>query len=90
MYCICVVGALITDLDAWRQTQQFRTPHQVLGLLTVAAMTVMFMWGITLSWIKRSAKKRGQEPPESTRLLGVIHRWVCRLIWVLLLINVGL
>jgi hypothetical protein len=50
----------------------------------------MFIWGITISWIKRSAKKRGQEPPESTRLLGVIHRWGCRLIWVLLLIKVGL
>lgn len=71
------------------QTQQFRTGHQVLGLLTVVALTLMFLWGIGLSWIKRSAKKRGQEPPESTHMLGLIHRWACRLIWVLLLINVG-
>ena len=53
-------------------------------------MTVMFVWGFSLSWIKRSAKKRGQVPPESTRLMGIIHRWVCRVIWVLLLVNVGL
>jgi hypothetical protein len=72
------------------QTQQFRTGHQVLGLLTIVALTLMFVWGIALSWIKRSARKRGQEPPESTRLLGAIHRWVCRVVWVFLLVNVGL
>jgi hypothetical protein len=72
------------------QTQQFRTGHQVIGLLTIVAMTLMYLWGLSLSWIKRSAKKRGQEPPERTQLLGAIHRWVCRVIWVLLLVNVGL
>ena len=53
-------------------------------------MTIMFVWGLSLSWIKRAAKKRGQEPPQSSQLLGTVHRWTCRLIWVLLLINVGL
>ncbi len=72
------------------QTRQFQTPHQVLGLLTVVAMSIMFAWGISLSWIKRSAKKRGQEPPQSAQTLATVHRWSCRLIWVLLLVNVGL
>jgi hypothetical protein len=53
-------------------------------------MACMFFWGIGLSLIKRTANKRGQEPPESTPLLAAIHRWVGRLIWVLLLINNGL
>lgn len=86
---LVVEGRVANDCFFVLQTQQFRTGHQVLGLLTVVALTLMFLWGIGLSWIKRSAKKRGQEPPESTHMLGLIHRWACRLIWVLLLINVG-
>ena len=50
----------------------------------------MFFWGIALALIKRSAEKRGQEPPESSKLLGTIHRWTGRVIWMLLLINMGL
>lgn len=72
------------------QTQQFRTPHQVIGLLTFVTISIMFFWGFALSCIKRSAKKRGQQPPESTAILGAIHKWVCRLVWILLLVNVGL
>jgi hypothetical protein len=79
---------LLTWLDV--QTQKFRTGHQVLGLLTIALMTIMVGWGGALSYIKRSAKQRSQEPPESTQLLGTIHRWIGRLIWVLFLVNVGL
>ncbi|KAK4158031.1 hypothetical protein C8A00DRAFT_11127 [Chaetomidium leptoderma] len=93
VYFAFVIGAMVPGVLISREhvaTQQFRTGHQVLGLLTIVAMTVMFVWGLSLSWIKRSAKKRGQEPPESTHLLGGIHRWVCRVIWVLLLVNVGL
>ncbi|KAK4097819.1 iron reductase domain protein [Parathielavia hyrcaniae] len=92
IYLAFVMGAMVPGVLVSREhvtTQQFSTPHQVIGLLTIVAMTLMFFWGLSLSWIKRSAKKRGQEPPESTRLLGVTHRWVCRLIWVLLLVNVG-
>lgn len=72
-----------------QQTQQFRTPHQVLGLLTVVVVVIMLVWGIALSWIKRSAKRRLQEPPENTRHLGSIHRWLGYLVWLLLLVNVG-
>jgi hypothetical protein len=92
VYFAFVLGAMVPGVIVSREhvtTQQFRTGHQVLGLLTVVALTLMFLWGIGLSWIKRSAKKRGQEPPESTRMLVVIHRWACRVIWVLLLVNVG-
>jgi hypothetical protein len=93
VYFAFVIGAMVPGVVVSRQhvaTQQFRTGHQVLGLLTIVVMTIMFLWGIALSWIKRSAKKRGQEPPESTQRLATVHRWACRLIWVLLLINVGL
>ncbi|KAK3306487.1 uncharacterized protein B0T15DRAFT_509860 [Chaetomium strumarium] len=92
-YFAFVIGAMVPGVIVSRQhvaTQQFRTGHQVLGLLTIVAMTIMFLWGIALSWIKRSAKKRGQEPPEGTQRLATVHRWACRLIWALLLINVGL
>jgi fatty acid desaturase len=82
---------LTTDkTDTQKQTQNYRHGHQVLGLLTIIAMTMMYAWGFSLSRIKRSAKKRNQKVPEMTRLLGTIHRWVCRVIWVLLLVNVGL
>ncbi|KAK4235041.1 hypothetical protein C8A03DRAFT_37123 [Achaetomium macrosporum] len=93
VYFAFVIGAMVPGVIVSRQhvaTQQFRTGHQVLGLLTIVAMAVMFLWGIALSWIKRSAKKRGREPPESTQRLATVHRWVCRLIWALLLVNVGL
>ncbi|KAK4121653.1 iron reductase domain protein [Parathielavia appendiculata] len=93
VYLAFVFGALVPGVLVSREhvaTRQFRTGHQVIGLLTIVAMTLMFVWGLSLSWIKGSAKKRGQEPPESTRLLGVTHRWICRVIWVLLLVNVGL
>lgn len=53
-------------------------------------MTIMFFWGFALSCIKRNARRRGQEPPEGVRVPAAIHRWVCRLIWILLLVNVGL
>ncbi|KAL2159485.1 hypothetical protein VTH06DRAFT_2490 [Thermothelomyces fergusii] len=92
-YLAFVVGALVPGIIISREhvaTQQFRTGHQVLGLLTVVALAIMFVWGIGLSWIKRSADKRGQEPPEKTRLLCRIHQWTCRTICVLLLVNVGL
>ncbi|KAK4249227.1 hypothetical protein C7999DRAFT_12877 [Corynascus novoguineensis] len=92
-YVAFVVGAMVPGILVSREhvaTQQFRTGHQVLGLLTVAALVVMFVWGIALSWIRRSASQHSQEPPENAGLLGAIHRWGCRIIWVLLLINVGL
>ncbi|KAK4146597.1 uncharacterized protein C8A04DRAFT_25513 [Dichotomopilus funicola] len=93
VYFAFVIGAFVPGVMISREhvaTQQYRTPHQVLGLIAFAVLTIMFLWGIALSWIKRSAKQRGQEPPESTRLLAIIHRWTCRLIWVLTLVNIGL
>ncbi|KAL2259453.1 hypothetical protein VTK26DRAFT_6868 [Humicola hyalothermophila] len=53
-------------------------------------MAGMVFWGAALALIHRSAQKRGQVPPESTRLLGTIHRWTGRVIWLLLVVNVGL
>ncbi|KAL2267798.1 hypothetical protein VTJ83DRAFT_5075 [Remersonia thermophila] len=71
-------------------TQTFRTPHQIIGLITVLLMAIMYFWGFAVSRIKRSAKQRGQEPPENTRYLAAVHRWVSRLVWLLLLVNVAL
>ncbi|KAL2146952.1 hypothetical protein VTI28DRAFT_1679 [Corynascus sepedonium] len=69
-YVAFVVGAIVPGI----LTQQFRTGHQVLGFLTVAALVVMFVWGIALSWIRRSTSQHSQEPPENARLLSAIHR----------------
>ncbi|KAK3897603.1 hypothetical protein C8A05DRAFT_38837 [Staphylotrichum tortipilum] len=93
VYFAFVIGAMVPGVIVGGEhvaTQKLRTPHQAIGLLTVVAMTIMFAWGIWLSWIKRSAKARGQEPPASTRTLAAVHRWACRLIWALLLVSVGL
>mgnify|MGYP001501955450 CR=1 FL=1 len=72
------------------QTQKYTTPHQVLGLITVVLMGSMFLWGLALSFIKRSATKRNQAPPEAKIKLSAVHRWVSRIVWLLLLINIGL
>ncbi|KXX73042.1 hypothetical protein MMYC01_210086, partial [Madurella mycetomatis] len=93
VYFLFVIGAMVPGVLISREhimTQQFRTGHQVLGLITIVMVACMFFWGLGLSLIRRSAKKRGQEPPENTRLMGSIHKWVGRLIWVLLLVNNGL
>ncbi|KAL2129681.1 hypothetical protein VTI74DRAFT_7447 [Chaetomium olivicolor] len=93
IYFLFVLGAMIPGVMVSEEhvlTQKFRTPHQVIGLLTIVAMTIMFVWGFSLSWIKRAAKKRGQGPPEKAKMLGAAHKWACRVIWALLLVNVGL
>ncbi|KAL1839918.1 hypothetical protein VTJ49DRAFT_1006 [Mycothermus thermophilus] len=93
VYFLFVVGALVPGVLVSGEhvaTQQFRTPHQILGFISVVAMAIMYFWGFAVSRIKRSAKKRGQEPPQNTRHLAAVHRWVSRLVWLLLLVNVGL
>ncbi|KAK4130677.1 iron reductase domain protein [Trichocladium antarcticum] len=93
VYFAFVLGAMVPGVVVSRElvlTRQFRTPHQVLGLITVVMMTIVVGWGGVLAYVRRSAAQRGQEPPENTRLLGTIHQWIGRLIWVLFLVNVGL
>ncbi|KAK3353234.1 hypothetical protein B0T25DRAFT_206131 [Lasiosphaeria hispida] len=92
-YLLFVIGALVPGIIVSREhvaTQNFGTPHQVLGLLTVAAMGVMFFWGIVLAVIRKGAKNRGQDPPEKSRVLSLVHRWVGRLVWLLFIINGGI
>lgn len=62
----------------------------MLGLLTLAIMSCVFLGGIGLSLIKRAARKRDQEPPESIRLVARVHKGIGWLVWLLLVINNGL
>ncbi|KAK3389724.1 hypothetical protein B0H63DRAFT_464225 [Podospora didyma] len=93
LYFAMVIGALVPGIMISKEhilTQKFSTGHQVLGLITIVIMFGMVLWGIALMVIKKSAKKRGQEPPESSGLMSKVHTWVGRLVWLLFLINNGL
>ncbi|KAK5658268.1 hypothetical protein OQA88_2243 [Cercophora sp. LCS_1] len=88
-----VVGGLVPGVRVSGEhgaTQKFQTGHQVVGLIAVSTLFLMFVWGIAVAFIRRGAAKRGQEPPQQTKLLGNVHRWVGRFIWVLLVVAGGL
>ncbi|KAK1759226.1 hypothetical protein QBC47DRAFT_294101 [Echria macrotheca] len=93
IYVAFVIGAFVPGVLISRiyvATQQLRTPHQALGLLTVILVFLMYILGAGLGFIKRSAAKRGQAPPERAILLSNIHKWGSRAVWVLLVISGGL
>ncbi|KAK3317970.1 hypothetical protein B0H66DRAFT_220348 [Apodospora peruviana] len=93
VYFALVIGALVPGINISKQyimTQKMQTGHQVLGLLTVVMMFGMVIWGIALVFIRKLAKKRGQEPPERSALMGRMHAYIGWLIWLLFLINNGL
>jgi len=93
LYVGFVIGSFVPGVMVSKEhvaTQQMRTPHQVIGLLTVTLVFAMYLWGAAVGVLRRGAKKRGQEPPEMAVLLGKIHRWVGRFIWVLLVVSGGL
>ncbi|OIW26236.1 CBD9-like protein [Coniochaeta ligniaria NRRL 30616] len=71
-------------------TQQYRTAHQILGLLAIVALFLVAVLGVVYRLIVKSATKRGQQPPEKSGLLGKVHRWVGRAVWVIMLVNNGL
>jgi hypothetical protein len=54
------------------------------ALFLVAAL------GVVSRFVARSAARRGQQPPEKSWLLGKIHRWVGRVVWLIMLVNNGL
>jgi hypothetical protein len=66
------------------------TPHQILGFLTVFLMLAVALVGVTHRIIVAGARRRAQEPPEKSALVRLLHLWSGRLIWVLLVINMGL
>lgn len=72
------------------QTQQYRTAHQILGLLSIVALFLVAVMGMVYRLIVRSAARRGQQPPEKSWVLGKVHRWVGRVVWVIMLVNNGL
>jgi uncharacterized membrane protein YidH (DUF202 family) len=72
------------------QTQQYRTAHQVLGLLAIVALFLVAVMGVFYRLIVKSAMKRGQHPPEKSGMLGKVHRLVGRIVWVIMLVNNGL
>ncbi|KAK0621663.1 hypothetical protein B0T17DRAFT_299328 [Bombardia bombarda] len=92
IYFALVIGAFIPGIivsTEYVMTKKFDSAHQVLGLITIILMISMMIWGIILSVVRNGAKKRGQEPPERSQLMGTIHTWIGRLIWLLFLINNG-
>lgn len=72
------------------QTQQYRTAHQVLGLLAIVALFLVAILGMVHRCVIRSAVGRGQQPPEKSWLMGKVHRWVGRVVWLIMLVNNGL
>ncbi|KAL2015229.1 hypothetical protein VTK56DRAFT_6043 [Thermocarpiscus australiensis] len=89
-YCAFVLGAMVASVLVSQEHVVTQRIHQLLGLLTIAVMAAVFIWGIALALIKGAAQMRGQEPPESMPLVGTIHRWIGRLVRALLLVNNGL
>lgn len=71
-------------------TQQYRTAHQILGLLAIVALFLVAILGVVYRLVVKSAHRRGQQPPEKSGLLGKVHRWVGRVVWVIMLVNNGL
>ncbi|EGS21256.1 uncharacterized protein CTHT_0031050 [Thermochaetoides thermophila DSM 1495] len=95
VYTGFVFAALVPGMMISRdhiRTRKYTTPHQIIGLITVALMGSMFIWGLALLFLKRSATKRNQALFEvgSKLKLSASHRWVSRIVWLLLLINIGL
>ena len=77
-------------LTAETQTQQYRTAHQILGLLAIVALFLVAVMGVFYRLVVRSAARRGQQPPEKHWLLGKVHRWAGRAVWLIMLVNNGL
>ena len=76
--------------NARLQTQQYRTAHQILGLLAIVALFLVGVLGTVYRVVVKSAMRRGQQPPEKSWLLGKVHRWIGRMVWLILLVNNGL
>ncbi|KAK3688035.1 hypothetical protein B0T22DRAFT_143109 [Podospora appendiculata] len=93
IYFLMVIGAMVPGILVSKEyflTQKFQTAHQILGLMTIIIMFGLAIWGVFLNFVRSAAKKRGQEPPERSALMGKIHRLGGWFIWVLFLINNGL
>ncbi|KAK4202408.1 hypothetical protein QBC40DRAFT_276694 [Triangularia verruculosa] len=85
-YFLFVLGAMIPGIVISREhilTAKMGTGHQVLGLLTVAVMFVMVVWGFVVR------RTQGAGGPAGGWMKQV-HAWGGRGIWVALLINNGL
>jgi hypothetical protein len=80
----------ILTMIGGKQTQKYKTGHQVLGLITFAIVCLNFVVGIGHGKIISDAKKRSQQPPKASSMLGATHTWLGRLVWLLLVINNGL
>jgi len=83
-----VSGVLISNIQF--ATRRFQSGHQILGLLAVALLFAMFLWGIAMAVVRQGLKKRGEDPSKHDGILSKIHRWTGRLIWVMLVVNGGL
>jgi hypothetical protein len=66
------------------KTENFTTPHQIIGFIAVGMLGLVFLFGITARVLRRHfGEKR-------TSSMHVAHGWGGRIVWVLLLIDGGL
>ncbi|KAK4185680.1 hypothetical protein QBC35DRAFT_465342 [Podospora australis] len=98
-YFAFVLGAMVPGILISRDhilTQKMGTPHQALGLVTIILMFSIVIYGIVLGRMKKAVAATinfggaSAAPMNKTAILGKVHAWAGRLIWVLLLVNNGL
>jgi hypothetical protein len=54
------------------------------------ALFLVAVLGAVYRFVVKSATRRGQQPPQKSWILGKAHRWIGRVIWVIMLVNNGL
>ncbi|KAK4161529.1 hypothetical protein QBC43DRAFT_323481 [Cladorrhinum sp. PSN259] len=92
-YFAFAMGAFVPGVVVSGQhiiTKKFATPHQILGLISIVFMVLNLFLGIGLWHVKKRVWENFKDAPKTVTLLDKVHIWAGRLIWVLLLVNVGL
>ncbi|KAK4454467.1 hypothetical protein QBC34DRAFT_434031 [Podospora aff. communis PSN243] len=93
VYVALAVGALVPGIAISREhfaTRDYKTGHQVLGLIGVAVLFGMFLWGAGMGFARAAAKKRGEVVNKGDSIWGKVHRWVGRGLWILFIVDGGL
>ncbi|KAK3985996.1 hypothetical protein QBC44DRAFT_145118 [Cladorrhinum sp. PSN332] len=92
-YFAFAMGAFVPGVVVSSQhiiTKKFATPHQILGMITIVFMTLNLLLGVGLWHVKRRIWADFKDAPKTVTVLDKAHLWAGRLMWVLLLVNVGL
>ncbi|KAK0627313.1 hypothetical protein B0T14DRAFT_395922, partial [Immersiella caudata] len=93
VYVALAIGALVPGIAISREhfaTKGYATGHQVLGLIGVAVLFGMFLWGLGMGVRRHAAKKRGEDVNKGDSVWGKVHRWVGRGVWVVFIVDGGL